>query len=316
MREKASPSWAEFEAYVAMLLRLAGHSVERDVIVNGTQIDLIATRNEGLVRLRYLVECTDQHRPVPIEYVKEKAASLLDTGDTEQITCVLLVARNGFTAPARAFAALRSALIVKTVAELEAELINFGPYRDWYLHHYRASAGRFAEAQLFDHYVETSVETLDGRVEPIGSAVETWLDDASNNVLFLLGDYGAGKTSFLRHFAYTKLDAPSGTTPLLPLLIPLREYRSAISMRQVITDTLVNEYGVTVATFPAFERYCSLGRVLLLLDGFDEMATRADKRTLIDCLTQVFLLAETGAKTIVTCRSNFFRSHLTTNKRR
>jgi hypothetical protein len=47
----------------------------------------------------------------------------------------------------------------------------------------------------------------------------------------------------------------------------------------------------------------------LLLDGFDEMAARSDQETLIDCFGQIFLLAETNAKVIVSCRSNFFRSH-------
>lgn len=302
-------SWAAFESQVEQVLRLSGYAIERDVLVRGTQIDLVATRHAGLVPMRYLVECTDQTKAVPIDYVKEKAASLLNADDEGYITCVLLVSRRGFSAPARAFAHDRPKLVLKTLAELEAQLVDFSPYRDWYSSNFERSIGRFAEGQLHDHYVETSVETLAGKRVAISKAVVGWLADKSNNVLFLLGDYGAGKTSFLRQFTYDLLTDPRGAHSLLPLLIPLRDYRSAINLRQVITDTLINDYGVPLRSFQAFERYCSLGRVLLLFDGFDEMAARADRRTLFDCLTQVFILAETGSKLIVTCRSNFFRSH-------
>jgi predicted NACHT family NTPase len=62
-------------------------------------------------------------------------------------------------------------------------------------------------------------------------------------------------------------------------------------------------------SFHAFERMCSTGRVLLVLDGFDEMMASSSQREVVDCLKQVFILAGLNAKTILTCRSNFFSSN-------
>jgi hypothetical protein len=302
-----------FEGHVERLLRLIGFTVERNVKVRGTQVDLVARRADAMAPVTYLVECTDKARPVGIDYVKEKAGSLLNLINGDQLIVLSVVAPNGFTADAKEFAAERPNLILRTIDELEEELIQFGPYRDGYLQQYEGSTGMFKEAQLYDYYVEpTATDSDDGIEGPIEQMVKDWLTDETNNVLFILGDYGAGKTSFLRQFTYKLLASPparNGHQAPVPILIPLREYRQALNIRQVITDTLLNEYGVQLPSFKTFEHFCSLGRALLLLDGFDEMAAQSDQATLFDCLAQIFILAQLEVKVVVTCRSNFFRSH-------
>jgi hypothetical protein len=303
----------EFEERIERLLRLIGYQVKRNVLVRGTQVDLVAFREEPMASVTYLVECAENARPVGIKYVKEKAGALLNSTDGGSLNVLTVVARNGFTAEARDFAETRPNIILRTEGELEDELIQFEPYRDGYLHHYEGSTGIFKDAQLYDYYIEPTAKTAKGEDEqPIETLVRDWLADEENNVLFILGDYGAGKTSFLRQFGYKLLSAPSdanGASSPVPILIPLREYRKALNIRQVITDTLLNEYGVRLPSFRTFEHFCSLGRALLLLDGFDEMAAQSDRATLFDCLSQIFILAEIDVKVAVTCRSNFFRSH-------
>lgn len=303
----------EFEDYVQQLLTLSGYRIERNVIVGGTQIDVVARSSNSLAPVTYLVECTDQGRNVPIDYVKQKAGALFDTGNEDEVAFLMIVSRHGFSAEAKAFAETRPRLILTTASDLEDRLIDFSPYRDWYTLNYRESTGMFNEARLFEHYVEISATDGHSPAKPLDNAVREWLNTTGNNVLFLLGDYGAGKTSFLRKFAFELLSSngsdPDHSVGQSPVLVPLRGFRSAINLRQVITDTLVNDYGVSLPSFQAFERYCSLGKVLLLLDGFDEMANQSNLPTVIDCLTQIMLLAETNTKLIVTCRSNFFKSH-------
>lgn len=301
-----------FEDRVEHLLRLSGFSVARNVLVSGTQVDIVATHSAGFATVRYLVECTDQMKSVSIDYVKEKAAVLLNGDARDDMLCVMIVARGTFSAPAREFAREQHRVLLRTEADLERGLVDFSPYRDWYIENYERSTGVFSDASLHEHYVESTAYDSTGNAYPINEAADTWLHDDQNNVLFILGDYGAGKTSFLRQLAYRLLTAPPDGAERpspIPVLIPLRDYRSAISLRQVITDALLNDYGVRLASFQAFERFCSLGHVILLLDGFDEMAARSNEKTVADCLSQVYILAETNTKLIVTCRSNFFRSH-------
>src|SRR5262249_7090561 len=76
-----------------------------------------------------------------------------------------------------------------------------------------------------------------------------------------------------------------------------------------VTDALVNQYGLELRSFMAFERICTGGKILLVLDGFDEMADKSDKRTLVECFRQIYTLASLNTKIIVSCRSNFFQSN-------
>src|SRR6185503_18099386 len=59
----------------------------------------------------------------------------------------------------------------------------------------------------------------------------------------------------------------------------------------------------------AFERLCSTGRVLLVLDGFDEMVSSVSQSSIMDAFGQLLVLAALNVKTIVTCRTNMFSSH-------
>jgi predicted NACHT family NTPase len=104
---------------------------------------------------------------------------------------------------------------------------------------------------------------------------------------------------------FKKNDAQNFT----PIIVNLREYRRALNIQQVVTDTLLNHYGVRLPSFLAFERVCAAGNILLVLDGFDEMAERSDRQTLADCFGQIYILAGLNAKVILTCRSNFFKHH-------
>lgn len=305
---------SSFELEVEQLLKLKGYSISRNELINGTQIDIIAKRNELLENICFVVECTDRDVPVGVDLVKQKAAVLLSLAGGEFLFRLMFVARNGFTAEAKAFASSQATVLLLTLTDLENQLVDFTPYINSYLHNYEKSSGMFKEGKLIDHYVELTARDEQNRIIPLFTQeVKNWLRDESNNLLFLLGEYGAGKTSFSRHLVYELIDEKyrkKQAQRYIPIIINLRDHRGgAPNFQQVITDTLVNLYGVHIHSFMAFEHLCSNGNILLVLDGFDEMTDKSDKQTLIDCFNQIYLLATLNTKIILTCRSNFFRSH-------
>lgn len=135
--------------------------------------------------------------------------------------------------------------------------------------------------------------------------------DEEHQLMILLGEYGSGKTSFSRHLTYTLLKEYHGRAvdARIPILINLREYRRSFSIQQVVTDVLVNQYGVQLGSFAAFERVCSTGRVVLVLDGFDEMLSSVEDRLVLEAFAQILILAALDVKTLLTCRTNMFASH-------
>ncbi len=302
-----------FEKEVQDVLRLKGYAVARNELISGTQIDLVAHREDALDNVCLIVECTDRQGPVGVDLVKEKSAVLLALAGGRHLYRLLMVARNGFTAEAKAFAEPQANVALMTLDDLENQLVDFGPYVRWYVENYEQSAGIFREGRLFEHYVELKArDDGDKLYESLTDAVTSWLGERSANLLFLLGEYGAGKTSFARQLTYRLLkdrfDSPGGHR-CLPILVNLRNCRRGFDIRQLITDTLVNLYGVALPSFMAFERVSARGDIFLVLDGFDEMAESTTKQALVDCFGQIYLLAHLNVRTVVTCRTNFFKNH-------
>lgn len=69
-----------FEESTLKVLRLLGYRVERNVTVNGCQIDILAEYRTGIIPLRLMVECKDysDSRTVGIEEVN-KFSGVLQT---------------------------------------------------------------------------------------------------------------------------------------------------------------------------------------------------------------------------------------------
>ncbi|WP_044891512.1 restriction endonuclease [Opitutus terrae] len=302
-----------FELDVVQLLELKGYKVTRNNLINGTQIDIVASRNDLLENTTLVVECTDRDAAVGVDLVKEKSAVLLSLRGGKSHFRLMFVARNGFSAEAKTFADSQPDTLLLTFAQLENLLVDFTPYVNWYRSHYERSLGVFKDAKLIDRYVDLSGRDEKGQlIASLDSFAREWLANEKNNLLFLLGDYGAGKTSFSRQFAYRLLREKfdeHGTGRYTPLLISLRDSHGQLDLKRLLLESLTNLYGVELQSFMAFERLCATGRVLVLLDGFDEMTERSDFKTITDAFQQIYLFAALDAKIILTCRSNFFRSH-------
>ena len=134
--------------------------------------------------------------------------------------------------------------------------------------------------------------------------VVRWLGAADAQLVVVLGDFGRGKTSFLRQLART---LPVELPGLLPILVELRGLEKAPTLDELLTQYLVRQ-GVEDVN-PAKLRYMiHSGRVSLLFDGFDELELRVGYDNAADYL-QVLLESVTGrAKVIMTSRTQHFRS--------
>lgn len=57
--EKRPPTGTEFEVKTLTVLRLLGYRIQRNVTVNGCQIDIFGEYRTGVIPLRLMVECKD-----------------------------------------------------------------------------------------------------------------------------------------------------------------------------------------------------------------------------------------------------------------
>lgn len=122
--------------------------------------------------------------------------------------------------------------------------------------------------------------------------------------ILLLGDFGTGKTFAMRELARR---IPSELPHLTPLLIELRNLDKSQAVDSLVASHLTN-HGEELIDVKAFHYMLRQGRIVLLLDGFDELVTRVTYERAADHLDTLLQAAEDKAKIVVAARTQHFQS--------
>lgn len=137
-----------------------------------------------------------------------------------------------------------------------------------------------------------------------------FIEDKSTNLLILLGDFGAGKTTTMRalmnSLSQKKLNSPTDGSIRIPLLISLKNYNKVPDFQHLIRSTLQDDVEASTLSFRGFRKLNEQGKFVLLLDGFDEMMSRvtaADRRR---CFREMAEFIYPRSKVIITGRPGFF----------
>jgi RNA polymerase sigma factor (sigma-70 family) len=293
-------------------LRLLGYRVERNVTINGCQIDVFAEYRTGMIPLRLMVECKDygDGRTVGIEEVN-KFSGILHVARGKAVDKGLLVTTHGFTREAKEFAR-EAGIELVTFSNLSTELVNFDDYIEKVI-------AEFEDAPAFSYYVDltgTETEDYEGAPasdfhRPLDNLVNRFLFEAEGTRLALLGNFGTGKTTFCRKFAHDLARKyKQNQMSRIPIVVGLSDYESKLDIQELVTNTLQFRYGVRI-DLTLCQELQRLGRFLLLFDGFDEMASRVDADIIDDNLREVNKISQIPEnKFILTCRTHFFRDRV------
>ncbi|NYI08305.1 TIR domain-containing protein [Allostreptomyces psammosilenae] len=123
--------------------------------------------------------------------------------------------------------------------------------------------------------------------------------------LLLLGDFGHGKTFALHEVARR---IPAELPHLVPILIELRALDKAHGVDGLVAAHLAN-HGEVDFNLRAFRFMLREGRIVLLFDGFDELATRISFERATEHLQKLLDAAVDDAKIVVSSRTQHFRSN-------
>ncbi len=122
--------------------------------------------------------------------------------------------------------------------------------------------------------------------------------------ILLMGDFGRGKTFALREVARR---IPTELPHLIPILLELRSWEKAHSVEAMVAAHLAN-HGAELIDLKAFHYMLRQGRIVLLFDGFDELATRMTYDRAADHLDMVLQAVDDKAKIVLSSRSQHFRT--------
>ena len=131
--------------------------------------------------------------------------------------------------------------------------------------------------------------------------LQQWLDDPTQRHVALLGDYGQGKSTAVLAFAHHQLT--QGQPDRVPVLIELR----GTSPRNLTPLQLLGAWAANYNINPqALFHLHMAGRLLLIFDGFDEMALVGDAELRLKHFKTLWAFCFSAAKILITGRPNFF----------
>lgn len=181
-----------------------------------------------------------------------------------------------------------------------------------------------AYSKLFCSKIKTTIQELEARDQfvPPDSQIAilpflgcmdrmaTFLSSPTAQMQVIIGDYGAGKTTIVRHMMYLLskeiLNGSSKKGNRIPLLISLRDYNKVADFKALLTHFLMTEVGAPASAIPFFDMLNRKGRFIIILDGFDEMLSRVTPQLRRITFTEMSGILNSHSKVILTGRPGYF----------
>ena len=286
---------------VAELFRVSNHKVDTSVKINHREIDICAEELTGIVRKTILVECADYGRTVGVEKLTEDLGKLKAAVEELKHHAVIMhVSRHGYSPDAIGYAK-DAGIATFTLSDLQSKIVNFEPY-------VQAVRQDQLRPMILKEYQQNRIhyEGSSDRVFPSLDFLNEWLS-SDTHWLTILGDYGVGKSWTLKRFLYYLVDEydKAPLTAPIPFFIPLQRFTKAFDFTNLVLSTL-HLYGVSTSTYDAFEYLIHRGRIVFLLDSFDEMAQQLSRDVIRENLRALLDGIGPTSRAIMTSRPNYF----------
>ena len=143
------------------------------------------------------------------------------------------------------------------------------------------------------------------------SYANTLIIEGSSKLLFLLGEYGSGKTSVAYQIGVelAQLVLSGDTKCPIPFYLSLSHARGNLDP-VVAFSSYLKRYKIPLIDSAFHNLINNQANVVLILDGFDEMFDRSDWRDVASTI-EIFkdLCAKDGIRILLTSRTAFFRDH-------
>ena len=134
-------------------------------------------------------------------------------------------------------------------------------------------------------------------------AIDRFLEDPDVNHLTILGDFGTGKSCCAMELTMRLLERGG---PRTALFFSLRDYQHVETLQSIVTKGMTEKYGILNFNYPAFLRLLEEGRLLLIFDAFDELATLSERWATVASLRRLNEAVRGRSKVILTCRTHYF----------
>jgi Restriction endonuclease len=302
VRKTPNECGQELESYVARLYAGLGYHVQVNVLLNGQQVDLLAVKEEkGAGSIRLVIECKFLSSGSISNQVVHDFRHFIESAKRDAaITKGIIISNSSFTRTARLAAGYHVELM--STHDLEQQLYTFHEQISSIVTEYRHQS-------IFGSFIP-----LSGRAEKPIADLTSWAIEiiqskhSALRLVSILADYGAGKTTLLRRLQYELCCiALAREEAKKPLLFELKHFHKLGDVDLFTQYCLRKQFGID---FPMAVFWAGLeaDKFVLLLDGFDEMSSHADRRRKLDNLYALSPLIGGNCISFITCRPAYFVS--------
>lgn len=290
-----------FPDAVKDLFKLNHYEVTGPMHVHGAEIDLRARSMSDPFAPPIYIEATIEHVDTE-KYGKDLTKFALMQHKEPGCQC-LLISSTGFTKEVRE-RAQHSQVITLTYTELFSKFQRVSPYVSLVL-----DEGSLASelSNLDKVYVEPQFDDSHGS-DGATAYLDKWLssNDRNHPWLIVVGEYGTGKTALTKVLLRRWMERHRAQPSLpMPFRMELRDFTKQFDAAGLLHQFL-DKNNLQHLPIDFVKTMVSSGKVVLLLDGYDEMAQYMHVRERRACLQALAELAGQGARGILTSRPNYF----------
>ncbi|MBZ4372618.1 NACHT domain-containing protein [Corallococcus sp. AS-1-6] len=288
-------------AAIRLLFQLNNYDVEGPVQLRGAEVDLVARPKSDPFGTPIYIEATIEH--VDNEKYGKDAGKFALIREIDPGARRLIVSARSFSLPVKE-RAKDSRIETLTYDELFAKFERFDPYIKNVLstgpsaRQLRDLDAVYEEPSFFDKVGNEQATNFLSKWRSTTALEKRWL--------VIVGEYGTGKTALTKilQYRWTQEYQKNPSLPI-PFRIELREFTRQFDARGLLHHFL-DHNGLGHVPLDFVFTLIRAGRIVLLLDGYDEMAQYMHARERRVCLEALAQLASDGAKGILTSRPNYF----------
>jgi hypothetical protein len=299
----------KFRKKTIIALNNIGFLTQENIFIGNRQVDIYAEMKNLLYEKRFLVECCTRNKPLTEALIKDMSFwsdKISKTLDKQYDNLIILDYEFDIK-----FETIGAEYNIKIMTLKELQKMSFDPTGI-----VKKIIENYQSEILSQVYIELSCQTQEDKKGTIYKPVEKFFDKFFNGTdkggIAVLGNFGTGKSSLCKHYAFLLasrwLDNPDYS--YLPFLISLRDLQDFSNLENDLLQYMKME-NIESVTMEGLTNWLRHGKTMLILDGFDEMASKMNR---LDINRNIHFLSnftkQYNAKIILTCRTHFFKTQV------
>ena len=295
--------WKQFERDIARLFQAAGYGTEQNVDYSGQEFDIIATKRDfGDINSRIAIECKLRKTgSVSNADVHEFISAFNASARAHGLTYGIIVSNKNFSRQAHAAVHAHPQIRLVVAQTLERELLGARIYLEFAKGNYRSDFTNYIPLAAKD--VALRAESV-ADIQDIAERCKLRLLDPQPSFTILLGDFGSGKTTIAEQVHSQLADAfLTGESGVFPLILYLRTLEQYASEENFIESHLkLSSRDFSLDRLKMLQIH---NKIVLILDGFDEVAANASEDERMRLFSRVMRIATRGHSVMLTSRPSY-----------